>query len=148
MTNTEKEGKLTLTEHPLGIRYHDGILHTWSYLIFTTILWSKLLAPILKLLKLKLKRLSVMSKDLNLDLRDPKVRALGEQVFVILLRVCFAIARLPEEMCGRHRVLHHLLSGSQPTQQSLTYSPSLSFDSYYFSLLFGFLWLVHQMLFL
>ena len=92
--------------------------------------------------------LSVMSKDLNLDLRDPKVCALGEQVFVILLRVCFAIARLPEEMCGRHQVPHHLLSGSQPTQQSLTYSPSLSFDSYYFSLLFGFLWLVHQMLFL
>ena len=38
MTNMEKEGKLTLTEDILGIRYHDGILHTWSYLIFTTVL--------------------------------------------------------------------------------------------------------------
>ena len=88
-----------------------------------------------------------MSKDLNLDLPDPKVRALGEQRFVTLLRLCFAIARLPEEMHGRRQVPHHVLRGSQPTQQSLTYSPSLSFDSF-FSLHFGFLWLVYQMPFL
>lgn len=148
MPNMGKEEKLTLIEHPLCVRYWDGILYTLSYLIFTAILWNMSL-PHFADAQTKTQKVKCLLQRSEPGSPWPQSRC-SWGANVNNLRLCFAIARSPEKcLKGTALVSHQVLSVSAAHPTFVTpLSLPLSFCFLLFSFPFGFLWPAHQMPFL